>query len=725
MSRSEQHLFGNHDRSQAEQALLKLLVKEKLLDSVDLDPKSYTKSGLLLHLASSGYFDYEAGLATVARSLNIKRHHFAREQEREHLARLAEKPFKQVPLSRWQDFGAFPAGMEAGKAIIGFANPLDINALRALEFALGCPVEVGIAAESEIVYLLDLAQQVSEGNALELILQRSQNLELRNSTAGEAQLESDIQHRDHNAPPVIQLVNKILSDAVRLSASDIHITPQREGLLVRARIDGTMRQLFEVPLELKDAVTARVKVTCGMDIAEKRQPQDGRLRLKSAHGTHDLRVSTVPTAYGENVVIRLLSSEVRAMDFGSLGMPADLIERVQRALKATSKLNVVTGPTGSGKTSTLYASLLHLHDGQRNIITLEDPVEYRIAGVTQIQLNHKAGMTFAKGVRAILRQDPDIVFVGEIRDPETADVVMQMAQTGHLVLSTLHTNSAPAAITRLRDLGVAPYLIASSLGSVLAQRLVRRLCHCAKPLDEHGQAELKALNAATDKARAPTGCDECGRSGYHGRSAVFSFLEITAEIAEAIRNEAGEQEIIALARKNGYQSVEEAGLQLLLNGETSISEYERVIGPLQGASFAGTQAARVQPQETAEPASGLRKPRILLVEDDENTRHILRLVLERDMYEVVEAANGQEALEALYTALPDIVLSDIMMPKINGLELLTRIRQDRRLQALPVLMLTANDSEENELSSFHGGANDFVAKGSRTEILLSRLRRLL
>jgi type IV pilus assembly protein PilB len=482
-----------------------------------------------------------------------------------------------------------------------------------------------------------------------------------------------------------------------------------------------MRDVLNVPTNFRNGMVSRIKLLCGMDIAERRRPQDGRLRLKTAQGVKDLRVSSVPTLYGENLVCRILSADASHISFDALGMPPEVEANLCRSLRQTSRVILVTGPTGSGKTSTLYAALRYLNDGTKNIITIEDPIEYRIAGLQQIQVNPKINFSFAEGLRSVLRQDPDIIMLGEIRDEETAQIAIQAAQTGHLVLATLHTNSAASAVQRLIDLKVPPFSVASALSTVLAQRLVRRLCpHCAQPVDPQHYAQLAALGLTLAQLHEPAGCSHCEQSGYIGRLAIYSLLEINDALRGAIRNQTSEMELEQLALGNGYQSLGQAAAELLEQGITSLAEIESKLGPIDSLLATG-QPLNGQPA----PQSGVSKHRVLLVEDDETTRYILAMLLRDQMYEVEEAADGKEALEAVYRQPPTLIVSDVMMPKLGGVELVKMLRNDKRTCNIPILMLTALDSEEKELQLIENGADDFVGKTADTRLFLARVQRLL
>jgi type IV pilus assembly protein PilB len=388
------------------------------------------------------------------------------------------------------------------------------------------------------------------------------------------------------AAPTVRLLDSILADAVRSRASDVHIEAQEQSIRVRYRVDGLLRDVVSLPKAAGRGLTARVKVVGGMDIAERRVPQDGRMRLTVDGGRVDARLSTVPTVHGETVVIRLLPGAASLQSLDSLGLSTEQAAMLARALKSSQGLILITGPTGSGKTNTLYAAVQATVTPERNVVTLEDPVEIELPGLTQVPVDERTGMTFPRGLRALLRQDPDVVLVGEVRDTVTAELAMRAAMTGHLVLTTLHTNDAVAALPRLVDMGVEPYLVASSLTLVLAQRLVRTPCqNCAAAYDPD-PATLLALGldlddmAVLQRAGATpikgVGCAACAKSGYLGRRGVFETLEVTPDLRRALLAGADEATITDLARRHGYLPLREAGLVLANHGKTTYEEVLRV-----------------------------------------------------------------------------------------------------------------------------------------------------
>lgn len=392
----------------------------------------------------------------------------------------------------------------------------------------------------------------------------------------------DILEREGDAP-VIRLINAVLSEALKDGASDVHIETYERQLKVRFRIDGVLRDIISPKRALAPMLISRIKVMAKLDIAEKRLPQDGRILLRVSGQDTDVRVSTLPSAYGERVVLRLLTKSAEQMDLNHLGMTSKDQDRLRHLIEKPNGIVLVTGPTGSGKTTTLYAALNHLNNGRGNIMTIEDPVEYHIDGVAQTQVNVKADMTFSKGLRAILRQDPDVVMIGEIRDRETADIAVQASLTGHLVLSTLHTNSAIAAMTRLQDMGVEPFLLSSSVVGVVAQRLVRRLCEHCRLEQSMDQAALRLLSVidgpvSTLYQANVQGCEHC-HQGYRGRLGIYEIIEVDKGLQSLIHDKAPEQRLEAHVRVS-CPSLRMDGLQKVVQGLTTIEEVLRVTSSL-------------------------------------------------------------------------------------------------------------------------------------------------
>lgn len=451
---------------------------------------------------------------------------------------------------------------------VGINDPTNIVALDEISRYTGFEVEPVLCADKEIKESLDEVYGVA--SSMDRTMQEYQ--ESSNGEAAEGEGEAEV--------PIINIVNLIFKRALKVKASDIHLNPEEDKLRVRFRIDGVLEEIWSQPKRFQDAIISRIKVMAGLDIAEKRRPQDGRFKITIEDRSIDFRVSTLPTVHGENAVLRLLDPTSVSVELSQLGLNKKLEDSLRRLISVPYGVLLVTGPTGSGKTTTLYASLNELNDVEKNIITIEDPVEYQLEMIRQSNMNPKAGMTFAAGLRSILRQDPDIVMVGEIRDGETATVAVQAALTGHLVLSTLHTNDAPGALTRLVDMGVEPFLVASATSGILAQRLVRKLCeHCKEPYTPD-DAELKSLGLGKVKKKLTfhksVGCKKCRKSGYSGREAVFEILEMNEELRELVLKNASSDTIKRVAIKNGMTTLRHDGLRKVVNGITSVEEVLRV-----------------------------------------------------------------------------------------------------------------------------------------------------
>ena len=439
----------------------------------------------------------------------------------------------------------------------------------------GRPVSAQAVSEDEFDLMLTRTYEGDTGDAMNIMDDFGDELDL--DRMAESLEPEDLMESQDDAP-VIKLINAMLTEAIRKGASDIHIEPFEKRLSVRYRVDGVMNKLLEPPQQAAAQVISRIKVMAKLDIAEKRLPQDGRISLRVAGRPVDVRVSTLPSGHGERVVLRLLDKQAGRLNLEHLGMSDESRENLEQVLKMPHGIILVTGPTGSGKTTTLYAALTRLNSARTTILTVEDPIEYYLDGIGQTQVNTKVELTFARGLRAILRQDPDIVMVGEIRDLETAEIAVQASLTGHLVLSTLHTNTAIGSVTRLRDMGVEPFLLSSSLVGLVAQRLVRILCdNCKKP-HEPTATERQTLGI-TDQAEAtiylPHGCANCNHSGYVGRTGIYEVALVDETMRNMIHDGSAEHDIETHARSL-YPGITQDGMRLVLDGKTSLEEVLRV-----------------------------------------------------------------------------------------------------------------------------------------------------
>ncbi len=459
---------------------------------------------------------------------------------------------------------------------VAMADPLDILAIDDLSIVTNMQIEPMVATPSDVHFAIERYY----GNEQAAKMAESYSKERREQQIAREKQQADENDELDNAP-IVLLVNKIIEQAVNERASDIHIEALEDSVRVRFRIDGVLQEMMRYEKELLNAIVARVKIISGMNISEKRAPQDGRMTQRFNRVEYDIRVSSLPTVFGEKVVMRLASKSALTRDKSELGFPEEELRRFDELVRNPHGIILVTGPTGSGKSTTLYTVLSELNEGEVNIVTVEDPVEADVDGINQVQVNEKAGLTFASALRSILRQDPDIIMIGEIRDEETASIAVKAAITGHLVVSTLHTNSAASTITRLEDMGVEPYLIADSTVGIIAQRLVRRLCpKCKKEhrLTDMDKMRLRLRGNATPTIYEPggTGCAFCNGTGYRGRIGVYEIMPITPAIRQVISAGSGAEEIQKTALDEGMTTLRVGAAKLVLSGVTSITEVERI-----------------------------------------------------------------------------------------------------------------------------------------------------
>lgn len=476
-----------------------------------------------------------------------------------------------IPKEVAKKYGLIPVYEKDGKLIVAMSDPLNVYAIDDVRFLTQKPVEPVIALERAVTRAIDvyLGKQASD-KAIE-------DLKREYASGSEEKVVSATTDDIQNAPAV-RLVNSIISQAVNLAASDIHVEPYEHHVLVRYRIDGYLSEGMTIPMGLYSAVSTRFKIMAGINIAEKRIPQDGRIEMELHGKSYDFRVSSLPTVHGEKLVIRILDRGGSVYSRDMLGFLDEEIPLIDKVIKMPYGIVLMTGPTGSGKTTTLYTFLSELNAVDKNIVTIEDPVEYMLAGINQVQVNVKAGMSFASGLRSILRQDPDIIMIGEIRDEETAQIAVRAAITGHLVLSTLHTNDAPGAVTRLVDMGVEPYLAADAIAGVIAQRLVRKLCNSCKEAYQSTESDMRLLRLDKPiQLFRPKGCPICHDSGYKGRLAIHEVMRIDTAMRSLIETGGNAEQIRVLAQKNGMINLFENCRFKVMRGVTTTSEMVKTV----------------------------------------------------------------------------------------------------------------------------------------------------
>jgi type IV pilus assembly protein PilB len=486
---------------------------------------------------------------------------------------------KLIPAAVANKHLVIPVGRAGSVLSVAMANPSDIFAIDDIRFMTGYSVKPMVAPESSIRYALNKYYDTA-GLARSLV-KDFQRLERPDVETDQHEIDLAELHAATEDAPVVKLVNLILTDAIKKGASDIHIEPHEKTFRIRFRIDGVLYEVMSPPPSMHPALASRIKIMARLDIAERRMPQDGRIKVRMGERELDLRVSTVPTLFGEKVVMRLLDRSSLELDLTKLGFDPESLPVVERAVFAPYGMILVTGPTGSGKTTTLYSALTRLNSVGTNIMTAEDPVEYNLTGINQVQVKPDIGLSFAALLRSFLRQDPDIIMVGEIRDYETAEIAIKAALTGHLVLSTVHTNDAPSTVHRLISMGVQPYLVSASLNLLLAQRLVRRICRECRVESPVPIPALEAIGFGAEEARALTclrgkGCMACSDTGYRGRIALYEVMVIDEQVREAILAGASTADLRELGRKNGMKTLREGGLQKIREGITTFDEVARV-----------------------------------------------------------------------------------------------------------------------------------------------------
>jgi type II secretory ATPase GspE/PulE/Tfp pilus assembly ATPase PilB-like protein/CheY-like chemotaxis protein len=686
------------------------------------------------------------------------------------LSRIDPKLQQSVPEQVARRFTVVPVGQTDSYLEIATSNPFDLDAEKMLAFATGREVRMLLGTPAVIRQRIDELyrnEDAAMNRLLEGIGGEFDVRELQDDDEDAAASAEEASQR-----PIIRLVDVMLADGVTSRASDIHVEPIEGGVVVRYRIDGVLRQVMKIPRKAGLPLISRIKIMSGLDIADRLRPQDGRARVSVNGEPVDLRVSTLPASLGEKVVIRILSQRATVLSLDALGMHTDEQERVKALLSAKEGILLVTGPTGSGKTTTLYSAIRMIQSEGVNIVTVEDPVEYRLGeNIVQVQVHEKAGLTFASALRSILRQDPDVVLIGEIRDQETAQIALQASLTGHLVLSTLHTNDAPNAVTRLVDMGMEPYKIASALRGVVAQRLMRRLClACRQPTTEALPEKVARFIPAGTLLFRAVGCGECVQTGFRGRFSIVEVLTLTPEIERLIGEGGTAEKIATAARGAGMKSLWESGLRHVIAGESTMEELLRVTDvPMEGrtaapaaprpdtgrrsdgrsARGAGASPAAAAPPTPvpgpvpsldvamdmelvdepvapgAAPAGRGRGAKVLLVEDEEPLRRVMKDLLEREGYIVAEARDGVQALDEVDRHAPDIIVLDLNLPGLDGYSVLQQLRSRPATQGIPVMVLTAKGDEDNEVRVFELGADDFITKPFRARALSARLEAVL
>ncbi|MGB0118486.1 MAG: type IV-A pilus assembly ATPase PilB, partial [Terriglobales bacterium] len=570
-------------RRDMSQRLGDLLVKEKVITQEQLDQATKLQKESHSRLASAlvklGFLSDEDVTNFLSRQYGVPAINLS-------YFEIDPAVVKLIPFETAKRYQILPLSRVGASLTIAMVDPTNVFAMDDIKFMTGFNIEPVVASESSIVEGIDKAYGTSKEEELENVMQSindagETDIEVQNE---EQELELRELEKAADEAPIVKLVNLVLTDAVKRGASDIHMEPYEKEFRVRFRIDGVLQLIMNPPLKLKDAITSRLKIMAKLDISEKRLPQDGRIMLKMQIGGKkkqlDFRVSTLPTLWGEKIVLRLLDKENLRLDMTKLGFEAESLVKFEKAILKPYGMVLVTGPTGSGKTNTLYSAISRLNQPDTNIMTAEDPVEFQLGGVNQVQMKEQIGLNFATALRAFLRQDPNIILVGEIRDFETAEIAIKAALTGHLVLSTLHTNGAPETITRLMNMGIEPFLVATSVHLICAQRLVRRICKdCAEPVEVPPQALIDEgytpEEAKTVQIMKGKGCTTCNKTGYKGRTGLYEVMEVDDEIRELVLVGASAVELKKKAIERGMITLRRSGLIKVAAGWTTLEEVAR------------------------------------------------------------------------------------------------------------------------------------------------------
>ena len=685
-----------------------------------------------------------------------------------------------VPEQLVRKYRVLPLQISDSILDIATSDPHDLDCERTLAFALGRTVRMSLGSPTKIAERLDEVYRPE--NLFEKILENvAGNYDIESITDSVDEADLDLGAGRATERPVIQLVDRIVAEGIQSRASDIHLEPEEAGVAVRYRIDGVLRQVMILPKAAGIPLVSRVKIMAQLDIADRLRPQDGRARVAVSGNRVDLRVSTLPASQGEKVVIRILDQRATVLSLDGLGLNPDELERIQQLLQSREGIILVTGPTGSGKTTTLYSMLRTIQARGVNIVTVEDPVEYRLQGIVQVQINEKAGLTFPSALRSILRQDPDVILVGEVRDKETAMIAVQASLTGHMVLTTLHTIDASSSVTRLMDIGVESYKIAASIKGVVAQRLLRRLCpHCRELVVGDVPERLRKWFPEGTTMYRPVGCGECSTTGYRGRLAITEVLISSPEVERRIAANESAERLADAAREAGMRGLWESGIQHVRAGLTSMEEVLRVLEIPGDAQRSSTNVRASTMTEAVTEADGSHAPaaprgstttplpseilppvprgyiptlhatppatfagpsfqlvdeenvnangqskKVLLVEDEDSLRRVVKDLLEREGFTVFEAADGVKALDEIDRQAPDIVVLDLNLPRLDGYGVLSHLRARPATANLPVIVLTAKGDEDSEVRVFEYGASDYLTKPFRPRALSARLHSLL
>ncbi len=747
--------------------LSEALIREGIVTSDELQELKETASGqgMILKLLETRSPDEEKIVSLFETRFGIPR---------ADLIEIAPEALSGFSEETAMKYLCIPFAREGKSLCVAMVDPLDLNTIQDISFLTGMTVKPHVASRTEILEgihstfrmstdLVEVMNNAEPAGVEDIeLLDEEEEEESQVHDVFQTGVRTEVSGEDDLTAPAIKIVNSLLKAAIEAGASDIHIEPRQKTVEVRFRIDGVLNRQMDIPRWLHPAVVSRIKIMSKLDIANRRTPQDGSIKLKIGESPVDLRVSTLPTHLGEKVVIRLLRADEEEIELEHSGITRDDLEKLRKAYTQPQGMILVTGPTGSGKTTTLHGILKLLNSKEINIITVEDPVEYELEGITQVQVNEKAGLGFANTLRSILRQDPDVVMVGEIRDRETADIAFRASMTGHLVMSTLHTNDTASTISRLIDIGVEPYITASSLLLIVAQRLVRLNCpHC---LTEYTPDD-SLLSLVPDlpegmKFIKGGGCPKCNHTGYRGRTAVFEIMEITPTIREMISNSSPVDAIKKKAVSEGMKTLFNSAFEKVVNGQTTIEEVIRVVSVDDATKgkchvcgtafiedkcpvctvatgttcencdadldiqwkfcpFCGKEKKEIMPERIESRA------RVVIVDDEPALLKMVEVALRPMNMEVHTASNGREGLEKAKSLQPALIITDINMPVMDGYEMIKALRRNMKTMFIPIIILSSRDTAEDKLRGFTYGSDDYITKPFDYGELQARVKRLI
>jgi len=607
----------------------------------------------------------------------------------------------------------FPLELQGKNLKVAMANPLDWETIEDLSFITGLTLSVAISSENNILGAIEQFYGSSD-ETWDVIkeLPAYDNVEFVNEETEDSSDSMNIQamYQNSEAPPIVRLVTMVIADAVKSGASDIHIEPRENNVMVRYRIDGALKNIQAYPKQIQDAVISRVKIISNLDITNRRFPQDGRSALRLEKKNVDLRISTLPSVYGEKIVIRLLDPTTGLIALSKLGISDHILKPLIEIFSQPQGMLLVTGPTGSGKTTTLYSILQQVRTETKNIITLEDPVEYKLAEITQVGINEGIGFTFANALRSVLRQDPDIVMLGEIRDLDTAEIATRAALTGHFVLSTLHTNDTVATVSRLIDIGLEPFLVTSAVSGIIAQRLIRRICSECKtetdPPENIGQYNLPQVPTFYKG----TGCNRCNNTGYKGRVGVYELLRMDTKLKRLISKTFTEDDLWKCLAQSGTKTMFDDAWNKIIEGETTFEEVISKI-PFQ----------HIELDDDERSAGKNDNHKVLIFDNDEDEIRAIRSALEENGYDVVYSMNG-EMLEMTRKENPMLIITNNSEDKLNHLK---EIRNMTQFAYTPIICLADETHKEQEQEGFKLGINDFVYRPLDIKKLLFSINRII